>query len=99
MYTADKLNYLNKSIHMKAFLIILGSALLGAIVLVFTFKMIKLKIAFARQAQNLSDKELEEAVLDLWEKSGERFSFKTSCKLDIFENESQRRKLANAQPL
>ena len=84
---------------MKTFLIILGSALLGAIVLVFTFKTIKLKIAFARQAQNLSDKELEEAVLDLWEKSGEHFSFKTSYKLDIFENESQRRKLTNVQPL
>ena len=84
---------------MKTFLIILGSALLGAIVFILAFKTIKLRIAFARQAQNLSDKELEEAVLHLWEKCGERFSFKTSFKLDIFENESQRRKPTNAQPL
>ena len=49
---------------MKTFLIILGSALLGAIVFILAFKTIKLKIAFARQAQNLSDKELKEAVLD-----------------------------------
>ena len=73
---------------MKTFLVILICA---AVVAIVFFRTTKLRRAFALEAQKLSDKELEEAILDLWEETGEHFSLSLSFKLDIFEKESRRR--------
>ena len=77
---------------MKTVLVILLCAAICIALVIFFFRTTKLKRAFALEAQKLSDKELDNAVLDLWEQAGERFCLKISYKLDTFEKESERRR-------
>ncbi|MBR2299096.1 MAG: hypothetical protein IJ870_00795 [Alphaproteobacteria bacterium] len=50
-----------------------------------------LKRKYAKEAQSLSDKELTQAIADLWIFTDTKFSLKKSIQLRIFTKEASRR--------